>query len=306
MNTDALAFALAAGLVAAVNPCGFAMLPGYLSLVVASEGTASGGAAPAGAATGERAAAARATAVGRALAATAAMTAGFLVVFGTFGLVIAPLTSSIEQYLPAVTVVIGVGLIGLGGWLLAGRELTLLLPKPGRGAPTRRLGSMFGYGLAYALASLSCTIGPFLAVTTATFRADSLLAGVLAYLAYGLGMAIVVGVLAVGIALAGTSAAGGFRRVLPYVNRISGALLVVTGLYVAYYGVYELRLFHGNGSAADPVVDVAISIQGVLVGWVDSVGALPLLAVLLLVAAVVTVGAVLTRRRRVRMTRSPE
>jgi cytochrome c-type biogenesis protein len=100
------------------------------------------------------------------------------VVFGTFGLVIAPLTSSIEQYLPAVTVVIGVGLIGLGGWLLAGRELTLLLPKPGRGAPTRRLGSMFGYGLAYALASLSCTIGPFLAVTTATFRADSLLAGV--------------------------------------------------------------------------------------------------------------------------------
>ena len=306
MNPDALAFALAAGLVAAVNPCGFAMLPGYLSLVVAAEGASTGGAGAGGTPAERSAARDKARAVGRALTATAAMTAGFLLVFGAFGLVIAPLTSSIEQYLPAVTVLIGVGLIGLGGWLLAGRELTLLLPKPGRGAPTRRLGSMFGYGLAYALASLSCTIGPFLAVTSATFRADSVLAGVLAYLAYGLGMAIVVGVLAVGIALAGSSVAGGFRRVLPYVNRISGALLVLTGLYVGYYGVYELRLFLGNGSAADPIVDVATSIQGELAGLVDGIGALPLLGLLALVAAATAAGAVIAKRRRVRMSRSPE
>ena len=88
---------------------------------------------------------------------------------------------------------IGVALLGLGGWLLAGREITVLLPRPGRGAPTRRLGSMVGYGVAYALASLSCTIAPFLAVTAATFRSDSVAQGVLAYLAYGLGMALVVG-----------------------------------------------------------------------------------------------------------------
>lgn len=283
MDTDALAFALAAGLVAAVNPCGFAMLPGYLSLVVAGDDVQGG----------------KAHAMVRALTATAAMTAGFLVVFGTFGLVIAPLTSSIEQYLPAVTVVIGIVLIGLGGWLLAGREITLLLPKPGRGAPTRRLGSMFGYGVAYALASLSCTIGPFLAVTSATFRSDSLIAGVLAYLAYAVGMAIVVGVLAVAIALATTTVTSGFRRMMPYVNRISGGLLIVTGLYVGYYGVYELRLFLGNGSASDPIIDAALSIQGVLVAWVDRIGVLPLLVVL----AVLVVGAIVLGGRRKRTRR---
>lgn len=285
MDTDALAFALAAGLVAAVNPCGFAMLPGYLSLVVAGED-------------GQRG---RAQAVARALTATAAMTAGFLVVFGTFGLVIAPLTSSIEQYLPVVTVLIGILLIGLGGWLLAGREITLLLPKPGKGAPTRRLGSMFGYGLAYALASLSCTIGPFLAVTSATFRSDSVLGGVLAYLAYALGMAIVVGVLAVATALATTSVTTGLRRVLPYVNRISGVLLILTGLYVGYYGVYELRLFLGNGSASDPIVDAALSVQGVLVDAVDRIGVLPLLVVLTaLVVGAIVLGGRRKRSRRVR------
>ena len=55
MRSDALGLAFAAGLVAALNPCGFAMLPAYLALVVRGEGLS------------------RASAVGRALTATAAM-----------------------------------------------------------------------------------------------------------------------------------------------------------------------------------------------------------------------------------------
>jgi cytochrome c biogenesis protein CcdA len=267
MDLGVLGFALAAGAVAAVNPCGFAMLPGYLALVVAGEATRTQGASPTEPATRSRAA------VARALTATAAMSAGFLLVFGIFGLIIAPVTSSIGQYLPAVTV------------LIAGREITVLLPRPGRGAPTRRLGSMVGYGVAYALASLSCTIAPFLAVTAATFRSDSVAQGVLAYLAYGLGMALVVGALAVGIALAGSGAASGVRRVLPYLNRICGALLLVTGLYVGYYGVYELRVFFAGAPASDPIVDGAGAVQGVLAGWVDGLGVLPFaIAVAALVA----------------------
>ncbi len=177
MDPQTLGFALAAGLVAALNPCGFSMLPAYLALVVVGDGEQRG----------------RGAAVGRALGATAVMALGFLVVFGTFGLLIAPLTSSVQQYLPAVTVLIGAAMVGLGIWMLTGRELTVVLPKLRRGAPTAQLSSMFGYGLAYAIASLSCTIGPFLAVTSTTFRSGSILGGVLAYLAYGAGMTIVVG-----------------------------------------------------------------------------------------------------------------
>jgi len=282
VDATIIGFALSAGLVAAVNPCGFAMLPGYLALVVLGEED-----------DGERS---LLPALGRATAATVAMALGFLVVFGTFGLVVAPLAGQVQQYLPAVTVLIGVLLVALGGWLLSGRELTVLLPKPSRGAPTRRIGSMFGYGLAYAVASLGCTIGPFLAVTSATFRAGSTLDGVVAYLAYGAGMALVVGVLAVGFALAGSTAARYARQVLPYVNRISGVLLVLVGLYVGYYGVYELRLFHGDGDAADPVVDAAGVVQRAVANWVDSIGVWPLLVAL----AALVVLAVLAHRMRAR------
>jgi cytochrome c biogenesis protein CcdA len=277
---DDLVFALGAGMLATVNPCGFAMLPGYLTMVVAGNDDAS-----------------RVARVGRAVAAGALMTAGFVAVFGVFGLLSLPLRGALQQYLPVVTIVIGVVMVVVGVLLLAGRQLTLLLPKPARGAPTTRLVSMAGYGVAFAVASLSCTIGPFLAATGIALRGGDLTTGLATFVAYALGMGLVVAVLAVAAALASTAVATGIRRVLPYVPRIGGVLLLVTGAYVGYYGFYELRLFHGGGAAADPVVDGAREVQSTPVEWVDGIGPLPFAVVL---AALVASGVLLARRRRAR------
>jgi cytochrome c biogenesis protein CcdA len=250
--------AFAAGFVAALNPCGFAMLPGYLVLVVRGEG------AP----TGLRS-------VRRALAATAGMALGFLTVFAVFGALTISAATAVQRYLPFVTVMIGIVLVTLGIWLLLGRELTLLTPKPlgGRWAPTVRLGSMYGYGISYALASLSCTIGPFLAVTAATVHGGSFFGRVSVHVAYGAGLTLVVGVLALAAASASSGLADRMRRVLPFVNRISGALLALVGLYVGYYGLYELRLFRANANPRDVVIEAAGHVQGVLAGWVHQHGA---------------------------------
>ncbi len=279
MNDD-LVFALGAGMLATVNPCGFAMLPGYLTMVVAGNDDAS-----------------RVARVGRAVAAGALMTAGFVAVFGIFGLLSLPLRGALQQYLPIVTMVIGAVMVVVGVLLLAGRQLTLLLPKPARGAPTTRLVSMAGYGVAFAVASLSCTIGPFLAATGIALRGGDLTTGLATFVAYALGMGLVVAVLAVAAALASTAVATGIRRVLPYVPRIGGVLLLVTGAYVGYYGYYELQLFHGGGSADDPVVDGAREVQSTLVEWVDAIGPLPFVVVL---AVLVAGGVLLARRRRAR------
>lgn len=284
MNTDLLGLAFAAGMVAAFNPCGFAMLPAYLTLVIQRE---EGG---------------QLAAVGRALAATAAMALGFLAVFGTFGLLTVSLASTVQRYLPYVTLTVGLFLAGLGIWLLIGRELPGVRPlqqltqrHSTSWAPTARVGSMFGYGVGYAIASLSCTIGPFLAVTGSALRSGSALDGVLAYVAYAAGIALVVGVLAVAVALASAAAVDRMRRVLPYVNRISGAVLLVVGLYVAYFGWYELRLFSGAGSADDPVIAAAGRVQRTLAGWVYEYGAWPWL---LMLATLVAGAALVWRRRR--------
>ena len=273
--------AFAAGMVAAFNPCGFAMLPAYLTLVV------------------QRDSVGRPAAVARALAATAAMALGFLAVFGAFGALTVSLASTVARYMPYVTLVVGAVLLALGVWLLTGRELAVSwnrLAGNSRWAPTSRLGSMFGYGVGYAIASLSCTVGPFLAVTGSSLRSGSPLTAVAVYAAYAAGIALVVGVLAVAVALASTGTVDRMRRILPYVNRISGVILVVVGLYVAYYGWFEVRLFAG-GSAQDPVIGAAGRIQRTLAGWVYTHGAWPWL-VTLAVLVTLALAAVVRQRRR--------
>lgn len=269
-------------MVAALNPCGFAFLPGYLGLVIAGSSDAPS----------------RSAALARAGAATVAMSAGFVTVFGLFGLVISPLIASVPKYLPFATVLIGLGLIGLAIWLLAGKEVPMMLPRLSGGAPTARLRSMYGYGLGYAVASLSCTVAPFLAVISTTFKQGSVITGVLAFIAYAVGMAITVGVAALAVALAGSSAAGTIRRILPHVGRIAGVIVLLTGLYVTYYGYYEIRLFFTDAGPNDSIIEAAASVQSWLARRVDTLGVWPLLAALAVLAGVAMGWRLLSRRRR--------
>jgi cytochrome c biogenesis protein CcdA len=266
VNQGLVGLGFAAGLVAAVNPCGFAMLPAYLLLVVRGQRN------------GERTS--PLGRIGRALGATAGMALGFLTVFGVFGALTISAATTVQRYLPYATVVIGVVLVALGIWLLSGRELTALTPRPlgPRWAPKQqgsRIVGMYGYGISYAIASLSCTIGPFLAVTAAGLRSGSVVTGVSIYLAYVAGLTLVVGVLAVAAATASSALADRLRRILPFINRIGGALLVLVGLYVGYYGLYELRLLNTAADPQDAVITAAGRLQGVLAGWVHQHGVWP-------------------------------
>lgn len=281
---EAVTFALAAGALAAVNPCGFVMLPAYLTLFVAGTSVLP---------EEQRSPLSNLT---RAITATLAMTAGFLFVFGTFGLALSPVASAVQRWLPVVTVVIGAALVLLGVLMIAGRNLFLSLPKvSGAHDPVAGLRSMFVYGISYAVASLGCTIGPFLVVTATTFKSGDWASGVVAYGAYAAGMGLVVGVLAIAAALAQDTAARLLRNLLPYVKPIGGILLIVAGLYVAWYGIYELRVF-ARGSADDPIVDAAGRVQGRLAQWVDQIGALPFaLAILAFVVGTVVVSRLLRR-----------
>jgi cytochrome c biogenesis protein CcdA len=277
VNQGLIGLAFAAGLVAALNPCGFAMLPGYLVLVVRGQGSAAGS-VPA--------------AIGRAVVATVGMALGFLTVFGVFGALTMAAAGAVQRSLPYLTMVVGIVLVAAGVWLLSGRTVRLLPPGAARWAPTVRLGSMYGYGVSYAVASLSCTVAPFLAVTAASVRHGSFVEEVSVYLAYVCGLTLVVGVLAVAAAFASSALANRLRRVLPFVNRVGGALLVLVGLYVVYYGLYEVRLFHTHGNPEDSVIAAAGRLQGALAGWVHRHGAWPwvLALVVLTIGALVTAG----------------
>ncbi|ADD41847.1 cytochrome c biogenesis CcdA family protein [Stackebrandtia nassauensis] len=256
MSDFPFALALVAGALAAVNPCGFALLPAYATFLI----------------TGDEEPTTRRwwTTIARALALTAAMTLGFVLVFGLFGVAIAPFAPWLTQHLPWLTIVIGLLLVAAGVWLALGRELPSIVPKLGGPKVRRSFVSMTVFGAAFAIASLGCTIAPFLAVVVSTFRTESVVAGVGLYLAYALGMGLVIGVVSLAIALAKDGLVKRVRRALPLVSRIAGALLLVAGAYVAYYGWYELRVAAG-GDTDDPVVAAASEIQAWLTMVVEAV-----------------------------------
>ncbi len=243
MRDGTAVIALGAGMLAALNPCGFALLPAYLALLV----------------TGDQPS--RVMAVLRALKMTVAMTAGFTAVFAAFGVLVAPGMASAQRFLPWFTVTVGVVLAGAGLWMLTGRTLPGPTFRVGGGAPiTGSTRSMFGFGVSYALASLTCTVAPFLAVVVAGFRADSFFAGSALFLVYAAGMGLVVGTAATAVALARQSLIRRARRLGRFVPAAGGALLLLVGGYVAYYGWWEIRVLAGS-STGDPVIAAAAAVQ---------------------------------------------
>jgi cytochrome c biogenesis protein CcdA len=232
----------------------------------------------------------------RALAVGAAMTAGFVVVFGILGLVLDPVLSSINDKLPWLTIVLGVVLVVLGIRLLTGREITVSLPKISKGPEGRELGSVFVFGISYALVSLSCTLSLFIAAISTVIDQQNFFVGLGAFVAYALGMGLVLIVLTLAIALARQGIVRKMRGVLPYINRISGVLLVVAGLYVAYYGWYELRVLNGNTSGGG-IAGWMFNLNGHITQWINDVGPTRIGLILGLVIALVVFIALLSKAR---------
>jgi len=276
-----LAFAFSAGLVAAFNPCGFAMLPAYLSYFLGVEDAAGDDAG---------------VGITRALRVGMLVTAGFVAVFGVVGVLVSNLSVTIEEYLPWVTIVIGLGLVVLGIAMLRGFELTVALPKLNKGGDTRTDRSMFVFGVSYAVASLSCTLPIFLGVTATTFRNSNFASGVSAFAAYALGMGLVLMVLTVAIALARQGLVSSLRSAMRWVNPVSAVLLLIAGAYVAYYGWYELRVRSDPETFAGPaqwVTDLQTDIQV----WIQDIGAVRLGLVLGLLVTLAALYAVLRAAR---------
>lgn len=234
-----LTLAFTAGLVATVNPCGFAMLPAYLSYFLGLDDDVEAG-GPA--------------AVGRALTIGVVVSAGFLLVFGVVGAVITLGFRGVIGIIPWAALVVGAGIGVLGLAMVAGFRPTTRLPVPQQGASGRGYGSVFVFGSSYAVASLSCTLPVFLAVVAGPATSTSFSSGILTFLAYGLGMSLLLLAITIALGLGKRSLLTRLRRSGRYLDRVAGAILVVAGGYVVWYWVVNLS--SGVGAQTAPTAFV--------------------------------------------------
>lgn len=282
--SSSLLYAFGVGMVATFNPCGFAMLPAYLSYYLGLEQETPNTRTD--------------QIVLRAIAVGAAMTAGFVVVFGILGLILDPVLNSISDKLPWVTMVLGLGLIFVGIRMLAGKDISVRLPKISRAPEQRELVSVFVFGISYALVSLSCTISLFIAAISTVITQENWITGLGAFIAYGLGMGVVLMVLTLAIALARQGIVKKMRGILPYIGRISGGLLILAGMYVTYYGWYELQVFSNANAGGSGLARWMFDRNSDISTWINNVGPGRLGLLLGLVIAIVVFLSLATKARR--------
>jgi cytochrome c biogenesis protein CcdA len=239
-----LTLAFGAGVLSTLNPCGFALLPAYVSYAVEQQVSAADRKLPGWQHL------LRGGLLGLPLA------AGFLLVFLVAGGALALGGRLLVHLFPWLAILVGTGLVLLGGWtLFTGRAPEI----PGLGTVATKLGTSrtggraasealvqapralraaWIFGLGYGLSSLGCTLPVFLLVVGTTITAGGVGSAALVLASYAAGMTLVL----LAVALTATELSDLLRSavfpLLRWVLPLSALLLIAAGLYIV---IYQLR-----------------------------------------------------------------
>ncbi|WP_081323131.1 cytochrome c biogenesis CcdA family protein [Microbacterium testaceum] len=261
--------AFGAGLLAPVNPCGFAVLPAVLAY---GSGAGSGGREGTWA-----------RLVGG-VRSGVALSVGFTGTFTVVGLLIAAGLRPLIGAIPWLAAVLGAVLVLLGLVLVAGVRVPLGVSRLAAVGKDRKRGGMIAFGAGYALASASCSLALLLAVITQALSGSGWASVLLVFAGYAAGSSVLLVAVAVTGAFAGTIITGRIRRLLPHMSRITGMVLALSGGYLLLYWLPQLA-----GGA--PGTTALSAVAGPLSGWISSHELIVVAAVALIVVSVLVGGA---------------
>lgn len=227
--------ALVAGSLATFNPCGFGLLPAFVSLQITDR-------------PGEEGTARR---LGRGVEAGVAVGAGFLAIFILAAVPIALGATALAGYFSWAGLLVGLALIVVAVMGLSGKHIGFSIRGRSH-APAGRPG-LVAFGIGYGTASLGCTLPVLLALIGASTTSGSPIGLVATFTAYGLGTMITLVAIAVTVAGARAGLVRAIKRVLPHMHRLSSALLLVAGIYVTYYWA-QLLVRGAAASGSDPII----------------------------------------------------
>jgi len=223
-------YAFGAGMVASVNPCGFFLLPSYISYHLGTEET-------------DYYKIPVRKRILKALMLGAVATTGFVVIFALAGGLISAGGQWLIRIFPYAGVTIGGVMILLGLWLVVTRRmLGIVAASRFTISRERNLRNVFFFGIAYAAGSLSCTLPIFLVVVGSSLTSTGLVSSIGQFISYSLGMGAILITVTVGSALFQGSVTKWLRQAVPYVHRASAMFLVAAGAYLVYYWVFFVGL----------------------------------------------------------------
>ena len=217
-------FAFTAGTVAAFNPCGAAMFPAYVGFHLSKS---SSSLSPF-------------FILIKGLFIGFTLTIGFVVVFGVFGILMALGFRLFGSLLPFIGLAIGMSIFLTGLWLLlTKRSLAVNVFGDLSFGSFQGINQTFMFGIAYALASLSCALPVFLSAVGIVVGSGVSVVGVanvvVGSLAYSLGMGLIMMSVTVSVLYFEDATQRLVGILIPYVELIGKLSMVVAGAYIIVY-----------------------------------------------------------------------
>ena len=227
--------AFSAGLVSFVNPCGFALLPVYITYYFKNEGLE------------------KSTLLKRILAGLIfglMVSFGFVAVFLLIGVAVSYIGRAILRYVGRIDLSIGILLIIIGFIYLLNlntkinlNSLTNFGEKLKSNKLKNKYLSFFLYGMGFAIASLGCTLPIFLLVVMSAIKASGFFNGFIIFLIYAGGMSFFMILFSLGVAFSKTIIEKTLKRWMPYIYKFGAVVVIIAGAYLIYNQIVLGRLF---------------------------------------------------------------
>jgi cytochrome c-type biogenesis protein len=267
------AYSFILGVMAAVNPCGFVLLPTYLVYYLGTELN--------------REDENKTTTLRRGLSVGMAVSSGFIGLFLIVGIISRAFTTVISENAKYAALVIGIALVAMGIAMLFGWKLPIAQPDVSM-QRKRTTWNMFLFGIVYAIASIGCTIGLLISVILGSINRHGFVSGVISIVLYGLGMGLLVTSLTVALAFARVGLVSTIKKSFKWFDKVSAVFVVLTGLYLSWYWLGAI-----TDRGTDGLTTRVERWQTKVVQFLQDAGVYPLLIVFCVIIA--TAGLVIRR-----------
>ena len=233
-NYALFSLAFSAGLISFMNPCGFALLPVYITYYFKNEGL-------------EKSSLFKRIFAGLLLGFIVSL--GFAAVFSIIGVLVSYLGRGLLKYAGWFDLLIGLLLVIVGFIYLFNMKAKIHISRItnfGQNLKANKLKnkylSFFVYGIGFAIASLGCTLPIFLLVVTTSLKSAGFLNGMVTFLIYASGMSLFMILFSLAVAVSKTFIEKILNRALPYIYKLGPIIVIIAGAYLIHNQIVFGRL----------------------------------------------------------------
>lgn len=205
-----LAFAFISGIFSLLSPCGYALLPGYISYYLGSRPS-----------------------LERTIFSGLACTIGLMTIFSAIGGSASSLGALLPDLIPVLDIISAAIVTLMGISILAEIRLPYVSMTP-RISKRKGLVGLYVFGVAYGLAAAGCSAPIFLSILFYAMT-KGLLHGTVTFVSYALGMGLPLTITSLLVAEAKQFIIRKIANAVLWLHKISGIVLIIVGVYLFYF-----------------------------------------------------------------------